>query len=333
MARIRIWFTDFWGGFDPRDNYLVSVLGKHFDLEVNPRADVLVHCVFGWKHLRYACPRVCFTVENTRPDYRRSDYHVGFDLEPHPRYLRWPVFLCYYPPGLLLGPRDIDGILKRKTRFCGFVVSNPNARERIDLFHALSAYRRVDSGGRVLNTLGCRVPDKVAFLRECRFAIAYENSSHPGYTTEKIYEAFLAGAVPIYWGSPRVEEDFNPAAFINAHRFASLGELVDHVRIVDRDEALYRGYLSEPCFAGDKVPEAFREERLVAFFDGIFASGEKVSRVARPTDRALYLAKTVQKGALDLFRKITGKKARERARQGQAPPFGKPLPGTGESEG
>lgn len=324
MAKTRIWFTDFWGGFDPRDNYLVTVLGKHFDLEVDPRADVLIHCVFGWKHLLYSCPRVCFTVENTRPDYRRSDFHVGFDHDPDPRYLRWPVFLCYYPPELLKGRRDIDTILERKTRFCGFVVSNAKARERIDLFHALSAYRRVDSGGGALNNLGCRVPDKVAFLRECRFAIAYENSSHPGYTTEKIYEAFLAGAIPIYWGDPRVEEDFNPAAFINAHRFGSLGELVDHVRTVDGDDTLFRRYLSEPCFVNDVVPARFREERLIDFFEGVFNPGNRVSRVARPTDRLLWLAKTTHKGAVDLFRKLSGRKARDRARQGPGLPFGNP---------
>ena len=37
--------------------------------------------------------------------------------------------------------------------------------------------------------------------------IAFENSSFPGYTTEKIFEPMLEGSIPIYWGNPRVDED------------------------------------------------------------------------------------------------------------------------------
>lgn len=47
-----------------------------------------------------------------------------------------------------------------------------------------------------------------------RFAIAMENTNTPHYVTEKIVNAFLAGAVPIYYGPDDVFEIFNRHAFV-----------------------------------------------------------------------------------------------------------------------
>ena len=41
-------------------------------------------------------------------------------------------------------------------------------------------------------------------LEPFRFAMAFENANVSGYVTEKIVNAFLAGAIPIYWGHPDV---------------------------------------------------------------------------------------------------------------------------------
>lgn len=47
-----------------------------------------------------------------------------------------------------------------------------------------------------------------------RFALVLENHNHDGYVTEKILNAFLAGSIPIYYGSRKVLDIFNPKAFI-----------------------------------------------------------------------------------------------------------------------
>ena len=66
----------------------------------------------------------------------------------------------------------------------------------------------------------------------------------PGYYTEKIPEAFMAGCLPISWADENVKVDFNPKAFINlapmsANGFQELGELL-HSK-----DTLYK-YASEP---------------------------------------------------------------------------------------
>jgi hypothetical protein len=41
-----------------------------------------------------------------------------------------------------------------------------------------------------------------------------ENRKQDGYITEKIFNAFLGGSVPIYFGTEEIFEIFNPNAFI-----------------------------------------------------------------------------------------------------------------------
>jgi hypothetical protein len=42
-----------------------------------------------------------------------------------------------------------------------------------------------------------------------------ENCDTPGYITEKITNAALANAIPIFWGAPDAATDLNPAAFVH----------------------------------------------------------------------------------------------------------------------
>lgn len=48
--------------------------------------------------------------------------------------------------------------------------------------------------------------EKLRILRNYKFLLCFENSREPGYVTEKIFSAFFAGSVPIYFGAPDVAE-------------------------------------------------------------------------------------------------------------------------------
>ncbi len=220
-----------WPNFDFEQNHFTYYLRQYFKIEINRKPDFLIHSVYAKNYLNYNCYRICYTAENTRPDFKKSDFHIGFDFNDKPNYLRWPQFLMQKTsPNLLLKEKNIELIINQKKRFCSFVVSNDQAKERIDLFKKLSTYKRVDSGGKFLNNIGWAIADKVEFLKESKFNIAYENSSYPGYTTEKIFEAFLANNIPVYWGNPEINKDFNEKAFINAHNFRTTKDLVEYIK-------------------------------------------------------------------------------------------------------
>ena len=98
------------------------------------------------------------------------------------------------------------------------------------------------------------VADKLAFQQAYKFVIAFENSSTPGYLTEKFAEAAQADAVPIYWGDPTIAELFNPKAFVNCHDFATLEDAVERVKEIDADDDLYLQMLSESWFPDETEP-------------------------------------------------------------------------------
>jgi hypothetical protein len=53
--------------------------------------------------------------------------------------------------------------------------------------------------------------DKQKTLKRYNFVLAFENSDFPGYITEKIFDAFKSGAVPLYWGGGGFLKETIPA--------------------------------------------------------------------------------------------------------------------------
>jgi hypothetical protein len=86
-----------------------------------------------------------------------------------------------------------------------------------------------------------KVDHKRDVLNNTRFAIAYENVRDlPGYITEKIFDCFFSGCVPVYWGSSTIT-DVSPAdCFIDRRNFADTASVYAHLKAMD--EATYIGY-------------------------------------------------------------------------------------------
>jgi alpha(1,3/1,4) fucosyltransferase len=67
---------------------------------------------------------------------------------------------------------------------------------------------------------------KTAILSNARFSYCYENVKDlPNYITEKIFDSFLSGCVPIYWGANNVQ-DFIPAnCFVDRRHFKNTADV------------------------------------------------------------------------------------------------------------
>lgn len=251
-APVRLHFTDFWEDFTAGDNLFLSILKARYPVVLDKDApDFLFHSCFGSEHLAYSCVKICFLGENLSPDFNLSDYACGFDhLEFEDRYLRYPLYRLYMRAGDLTvnDAAFFARESRRKGKFCNFLYSNARnaSPEREAFFHLLSRYKPVDSGGSLLNNIGRRVGDKLAWQRDYKFSIAFENSSKNGYTTEKLLQALQAHTIPIYWGNPRVADDFNPERFINCHAYGSLDEVVRAVKELDENPEAYAAMLEKP---------------------------------------------------------------------------------------
>jgi len=295
----KIWFADFWPGFEPSSCYLYRLLALHHGAVLSEEPEYLVYSVFGRAHLddpRYdRCVKILWTGESVSPDFSVCDYALSHDYGDDPRNLRWPIYVERLAqvdrvPGssLLLASRPVQA---PRSRFCCRLVSNGGCAERNDFFHLLSCYRQVDSGGAHLNNIGYRVPDgdKMSHMSQYKFALAFESCSRPGYVTEKLADALLAGCVPIYWGSPRVADDFDPRSFINLHDCGSRAEAVRRVVEADRSDAVLERYLGAPRLPGDRLTDYCRPSRVIDFFAKIFADREPRLRGRVPLARTVGL--------------------------------------------
>ena len=71
------------------------------------------------------------------------------------------------------------------------------------------------SGRRKWQPRGAKLDDAVAQYRDYRFVVALESERRSDYITEKLINAMLSGAIPIYWGAPEVGAHFNQRSFID----------------------------------------------------------------------------------------------------------------------
>ena len=85
------------------------------------------------------------------------------------------------------------------------------------------------------------VDDKVELLTRARFCLAHENCRDlAGYVTEKLFDCFRAGCVPVYVGPKEIAELVPPGCFIDGRAFATPAELDAFLRSID--DVAYRGY-------------------------------------------------------------------------------------------
>ncbi len=118
------------------------------------------------------------------------------------------------------------------------------------------------------------VESKREVLQKYKFAICYENARDiPGYITEKIFDCFFAGCVPVYWGAPNVTEHIPEDTFIDKRNFNTYEKLYKYLKNMPDEE--YMNYIeaiknfiksdkiylfSAECFAEILVNEILREE-------------------------------------------------------------------------
>ncbi|KAG7270283.1 hypothetical protein CRUP_037507 [Coryphaenoides rupestris] len=156
----------------------------------------------------------------------------------------------------------------RRPHLVAWVISNwSESQERVAFYYQLIRHIRVDVFGRA----GQPLPEGrsvVQLARRYQFYLALENSQHTDYITEKLWNAVLAGAVPVVLGPPRdnYERFLPPEAFIHVDDFPSVRGLARYLLLLRRTPALLRRHLAwrgsyrvrQPTFWGEHFCSACR---------------------------------------------------------------------------
>jgi len=71
-----------------------------------------------------------------------------------------------------------------------------------------------------------------------KYALCFENCAFPGYVTEKIFDCFLAGCIPVYFGAPDIADFVPTQAFIDYRKFEKYTDLDRYLRAMTEANAL-----------------------------------------------------------------------------------------------
>ena len=100
-----------------------------------------------------------------------------------------------------------------------------------------------------------------------KFTLAFENTIAADYVTNKLFEVWSAGSVPVYLGAPNVAE-FAPSrrSYIDVTDFDGPVDLARYLNHLDENEDEYEEYLEWKRTGPD---DAFLE-MLASVDDGVF---------------------------------------------------------------
>ncbi|PKP62139.1 hypothetical protein CVT91_00470 [Candidatus Atribacteria bacterium HGW-Atribacteria-1] len=213
-----------------------------------------------------------------RPDNWSIDNHRFFKkiftwddtLVDNKKYIK-----INYPHKL---PVDLDYDLNRKEKFCAMIVANKFKPHPLELYTErikairwfeqrhpedfdlygigwdkynfngmLSRLNRFDALRKILKprypSYKGSIESKKEVYKKYKFAICYENARDiPGYITEKIFDCFFAGCVPVYWGASNITDHIPTDTFIDRRNFKSYEELYQYLK--NRTDKKYIDYLS-----------------------------------------------------------------------------------------
>jgi len=79
--------------------------------------------------------------------------------------------------------------------------------------------------------------NKLELLQRYKFNICIENAkNYHGYITEKIFDSFRAGCIPIYSGPPNIHDYIPSNCFINLDKFSDFEDCYKYMKTIDDKE-------------------------------------------------------------------------------------------------
>lgn len=222
-------------------------------------------------HIKIDAQRVFVTGENIKPDWDKHEWAFTFERSvKNERHFRMPEWVHWLwsvgiPPETLI--RSEHEKMDKKDKFCLFVQRNP-VHWREQFVQELSRYKPVDCLGPRLNNKGFTIPFRQTngkifeVMRDYKFVIVFENESYPGYNV-RMGNPMVSRCIPIYWGDPLIEYDFNHRSFIHVKGPNDMERAINHITLLDQNDGLYNRKWAEPYYIGNALPNYANREKLL----------------------------------------------------------------------
>jgi hypothetical protein len=198
----------------------VYIDDKIIDGLQTPRSD----SKYGWLCESREISIDIFNVVSKNPQRFKNKYAGIFTCDE--TLLNSDSFFIYAPPGSNLPwTKPEEMMIYEKSKICS-MISSPKSRtyghhkrletagllkEKLDLFGGAHGSPRIGEGSGP-NQDWWR--SKLPAIKDYMFSVTFENAVYDKYYTEKITDCFATGTIPVYWGTRKVAEDFNPDGII-----------------------------------------------------------------------------------------------------------------------
>ncbi|MEI0548941.1 glycosyltransferase family 10 [Brachyspira intermedia] len=216
--------------------------------------------------------KIFFTMEAVKRfgdypiDY--TDLCLGFNYIDSEKYIRLPLWMyanfCISEinkDNIYKKIIDINNIKFKKTKFASLISTwggIGNLRkviykrlEKIDKVYCPSAFMHNDDT--LKNDFA---DDKLEYLKQFKFNICPENCIEDGYITEKLFDAFNAGCVPIWNGYKNLEGDvINKNAVLYWEENSDNEDIIKEIYNMHKNDDLYDKFVSQPRFNVDNATD------------------------------------------------------------------------------
>ena len=285
---IKVWLVNF-GEFNEhnyQDNWIVRFIKMLYgkDIVYSPfKADFVIGSVFGDKNKfinHKGKVKIFFTGEDVSIDkseysqynnycIKDVDISIGYDYRDEDNYIRIPLWLLYFfEPQFQKDDvyKRVIGFNKRrfdKTEYCTLVARHDRNGIRTEIFTELNKISKVKAAGDLNhNDNDLREQyndDKLKYLEKFKFNICPENSLVHGYVTEKIFQSFWSGAIPVYWGNPDPEPGIlNKDAFIFWEKNESNSSIIEKIKLLNSDKNAYQEFINKPRLLDTATDEIWK---------------------------------------------------------------------------
>lgn len=266
---IKLHISNFWPSFDYTNNFFVELFKDIYNQDViftninDCNLCLIADCNIPPELDKTKTKTICFTGEPKKIDFSLCDYYFTFDpdFEKNVRLPLWNLYINYYKiknnknlynPILVEKIKNNEWSEKEKIHFCVAPFSVME-KHRTFYFNLLNTYKKTDGFG---SPFGNGDPEKDEVkkynkISDYKFCMSFENTDKLGYVTEKLFQAKVAGCIPIYWGNKLALQDFNPKSFIYVNNFSTLEESLNYVKYIDSSEEEFKKIKNEPLFLID----------------------------------------------------------------------------------
>jgi len=214
-----MWSQEVYSKFDKIFTWNDSLVDNKKFFKINcPGFDVFNKPVKFSTNLQREKKFCVITASNKKSNYPLSAYHNRLEA------IRW--FEKFYPDKLDFYGWDWDK----------YIFSGPRI---FRVFNKFSFLQKIFAKKYKIYR-GPIVGSKIPVYKDYRFSLCFENTlDSPGYITEKIFDSFFAGCIPIYLGGKNLIENYIPKnTFIDYQNFSDFKDMYNFLINLKESEEL-----------------------------------------------------------------------------------------------